>query len=343
MSAGTPDGLRMAVMGCADIAWRRTLPAMAGDPRVHVAAIASRDLERAERFAGRFGGVAVEGYAALLERTDLDAVYIPLPALLHAEWVERALRAGLHVLVEKPLTGTYAETARLVALARSRGLVLLENYMFLHHSQHGAVRDMVARGAVGELRGFAGAFTFPPKPEGDIRYQRDVGGGAFLDFGGYPVRAALYFLGDLQVVGAVFRHDPDLDVVTSGNVLLSTPHGVAAQLTFGMEHSYHNAYRLIGSTGQILLDRVFTPPETHNPVVRIERQDSREELVLPADHQFANVVAAFARAVLTGEDVTPQQEGSLRQARLIEEIRAAAVHADIRSGVFREATAPVAR
>jgi NDP-hexose-3-ketoreductase len=330
MSVSATDRLRMGVMGCADIAWRRTLPAMLSDAAVQIVAIASRDRRRAAEFTDRFGGIPLEGYDSLLERDDVDAVYIPLPALLHAEWIERTLEAGKHVLVEKPMTDSYAETSRLVALARSRGLVLLENFMFLYHSQHAAVRKLLADGAIGELRGFSSAFTIPPKPEGDIRYLRDVGGGAFLDFGGYPVRAALHFLGgDLQIVGAVFRHDRDRDVVMSGNVLLCTPDGVAGQLTFGMEHSYRNSYSLSGSTGRIMLDRVFTPPETHRPALRIERQDHREEIVLPSDHQFANVIRAFVRAVLNGGDLRSQEEGTLRQAFLIEQIQQTALHVKI--------------
>lgn len=232
------------------------------------------------------------------------------------------LDAGKHVLVEKPLTAGYEDTGRLIDQARSRGLVLLENYMFLYHSQHTVVRKALAEDVIGELRGFSSAFTIPPKPVGDIRYQRDVGGGAFLDFGGYPVRAAQYFLGgDLKVVGAVFRHHRSRGVVMSGSVLLSTPEGVPARLTFGMEHSYRNTYSLSGSTGRIILDRAFTPPETYQPVMRVERQDHHEQFVLPADHQFANVIDTFVDAVLGDRGIREQQEGSLRQAALIEEIR----------------------
>jgi dTDP-3,4-didehydro-2,6-dideoxy-alpha-D-glucose 3-reductase len=330
MTSAPPARLRMGVMGCADIAWRKTLPAMQAEASVDIVGVASRDRQRAAEFADRFGAVPLVGYDALLERSDVDAVYIPLPALLHAEWIERTLNAGKHVLVEKPMTDSYAKTSELVALARARGLVLLENFMFLYHSQHAAVRKLLADGAIGELRGFSSAFTIPPKPEGDIRYQSDVGGGAFLDFGGYPVRAAQHFLGgDLQVVGAVFRLDGERDVVMSGEALLCTPQGVPVQLTFGMEHSYRNSYRLSGSTGRILLDWVFTPPETHRPVVRVERQDHREELVLPADHQFANVIRAFAGRVLNGGDTRTTDEGTLRQAQLIEAIQQAALYVKI--------------
>jgi NDP-hexose-3-ketoreductase len=327
MNVSSASRLRMGVLGCADIAWRRTLPAMLANPSVEVAAIASRDKRKAAAFTDRFGGLPLEGYGSVLDRPEVDAVYIPLPALLHATWIERALDAGKHVLVEKPMTHSAAETGRLFGLARERGLVLLENFMFLYHSQHATVRKLIADGVIGELRGFASAFTFPPKPAGDIRYDRSVSGGAFVDFGGYPVRAALHFLGgDLRPVGAVFRCEPDAGVVVSGNILLCTSQGVAAQLTFGMEHSYCNSYELSGSTGRMLLDWVFTPPENHRPVLRIVRQDHREELVLPADHQFANVIEAFVRAVADGLDTGSREEGTTQQAALVDEIQRTARH-----------------
>lgn len=293
---------------------------MTTDPRIDIVAIASRDERRATTFTDRFGGTPFEGYDAIVEHDDVDAVYIPLPLMLHAHWAARCLAAGKHVLVEKPMSGTHRESSDLVALARSRDLVLFENYMFLHHSQHAVVAKLIADGTIGELRGFSSSFTIPPKTGNDIRYQREVGGGAFLDIGGYPVRAALHFLGnDLRTAGAVFRRHPDRDVVISGGILLSTPDGIPAQLTFGMEHSYRNRYSFSGSTGRISLDRAFTPPETHCPVLRIERQDHREELTLRADHQFARALDAFADAV---NDEKPfEQPGTLEQAALIDEIR----------------------
>jgi NDP-hexose-3-ketoreductase len=329
-SNDTAQRLRFGVIGCADIAWRRTLPAMITNPAIEVVAIASRDLGRATEFTDKFGGTPLAGYSGVVEREDVDAVYIPLPLMMHAEWIERCLDAGKHVLVEKPMTDSYKETSSLIDLARSRGLVMMENYMFLHHSQHATVRKVLADGVIGEVRGFRGDFTIPPKPAGDIRYQYDVGGGPFLDFGGYPLRAALHVLGKkLQVVGAVFRRDADLDVVMSGGVLLATEQGVPVQLTFGMEHSYRNSYSLSGSIGSLTLDWAFTPPHTHRPVMRIERQDHREELVLTAEDQFANVVDIFVDAVASGDDLRREHEGTLEQAALMEQIRMAAVTVNV--------------
>ncbi|WP_217213920.1 Gfo/Idh/MocA family protein [Streptomyces sp. AC550_RSS872] len=315
--------VRFGVIGCADIAWRRTLPAMVAEETVGLVAVASRQSVKAERFADRFGCVPVEGYEALLARDDIDAVYVPLPAMLHADWVGRALAAGKHVFAEKPLTTEEHRTRQLVALARARGLVLLENFMFLHHSQHAAVDELVAGGAIGEMRGFSSAFTIPPKPADDIRNSAETGGGALVDIGVYPIRAAMRFLGpDLELGGAVLRIDRERDIAVSGSVQLFRPDdGVTAQLNFGMEHSYRTSYELSGSRGRLSLDRVFTPPESYQPVLRLERQDHREERTLPADDQFRNVVRDFARAVRTGDRLDGLAECSLRNAALVEQVR----------------------
>lgn len=316
--------LRFGTLGCAAFARRRMLPAMAAGPDTEVAAVASRDAAKAAETAARFGGTAVHGYAELLERDDVDAVYVPLPPALHAEWTEKALLAGKHVLAEKPLTTDAVRTGELFDLARDRGLVLMENVMFVHHSQHTVVARLVRDGAIGELRALHATFTVPRLPEDDIRYRRDLGGGALWDIGIYPVRAALHLLGDgLELIGAQLTTGAGREVDTAGAALLATPEGVAAQLTFGMDHSYRNTYELAGSEGRITVDRAFTPPADHRPVLRVERAAGTEELRLEPDDQVAGTLAAFVSAVRTGS-LGPDRE-CRAQAALLGAIRASAV------------------
>ncbi|MEU4209217.1 Gfo/Idh/MocA family oxidoreductase [Streptomyces sp. NPDC026206] len=318
------DQLNVAVLGCAGIAWRKTLPALSADPSVRLRAVASRTGEKAARFAAAFGCEAVTGYQALLERPGIDAVYIPLPAGLRAEWIARALEAGKHVLAEKPLT-TAAGTAReLVELSEKRGLLLMEGFMFLHHRVHRAVGELVAEGRIGEPRMFSAEFTIPPLPAGDIRHRPDLGGGALFDLGSYTVRAARHYCGPgLSPAGAVLVEDPVTGVDVSGAALLSAG-PMTAQVSFGMVHHYRSRYTLRGSEGTITLDRAFTPPPTVRPVVRVDRQDRTEELTLPADDHFANLVTAFATTALRGGDFTGHGEDIVRQAVLLERIRLAA-------------------
>ncbi|TYR64455.1 Gfo/Idh/MocA family protein [Streptomyces parvus] len=322
-----PRPLRIGVAGCADIALRRMLPAFAASPHTEPTVIASRSADKAWSAAGDYGCEGVEGYDALLERPDVDAVYVPLPVALHARWTERALRAGKHVLAEKPLTARAADTARLLGLARERGLVLAENYLFVHHSAYTAVRELVASGAIGEPRSLSASFTIPPRPVDDIRYRADLDGGALLDIGVYPLRLASMLLGaGLRVNGAVLRHDVAHGVDLGGSALLDDPAtGVSAQLVFGMEHAYTASWRLLGSTGSLSLGRAYLPPAGHRPVLRIDGADGFEERILPAHDQAAAAVEAFADAVhAAGRGEAVDTAPVLRQAELVDAVRRAA-------------------
>jgi len=313
--------VRMGVIGCADIALRRMLPAMAASADVELVAVASRDPHKARQAAQRHGCAAVHGYAQLLAREDVEAVYVPLPAALHEVWVEAALLRGKHVLAEKPLTTDPARTAELLALAAARGLALVENVLFVHHGQHAAVLGLVREGAIGETRSLHAAFAVPALPDGDIRYRPELGGGALWDVGVYPVRAALHLLGpDLVVAGALLSSEAGREVDTSGAALLHDRAGTVAQLTFGIGHAYRSGYELRGTEGRITLERAFTPPAGHRPVLRLERGTRSEDITLDAEDQVANALTAFAAAVRTG-GAYRGRDVVLRQALLLDAIR----------------------
>ncbi|MGV9249524.1 Gfo/Idh/MocA family protein [Streptomyces sp. NPDC003710] len=313
--------LRIGVLGCADIALRRMLPVIVGAESARIVAVASRSRRKAERVAERFGCDAVTGYRNLLARDDIDAVYIPLPPGMHFEWIAEALHAGKHVLAEKPLCTTYSETVALMKLARERNLVLVENFMFLHHAQHTVVRGLVEE-SIGRLQVFSSSFGVPPLNPESFRYQPSLGGGALLDVGVYPLRAAqLYLPGELEVLAATRRMDPVTGVDVAGSALLVTPAGVTAQLDYGFEHSYRCTYALWGSGGRISLDRAFTPPEQLKPLVTIQQQDRLTQLNAPADHQVRNAFEAFVAAVRSGTGAPRAEAEALRQARLVEDVR----------------------
>ncbi|WP_343245196.1 Gfo/Idh/MocA family oxidoreductase [Streptomyces sp. SID14478] len=319
------DRVRMGVLGCADIAWRRMLPVLAAHPAVELVAVGSRDGAKAAAFAERFGGEPVAGYDTVLGRPDVDAVYVPLPPALTADWTRRALQADKHVLCEKPLTGSARQASELRDLARARGRALFENYMFLCHPQHQLVDDLLAAGRIGRLRSLSAEFTIPAKPADDIRHRRDLDGGALTGVGGYPLRTALRHLGPgLEVVGAFLRADPHTGVDTGGAALLRTPDGVPAQLGFGVEHAYSCRYELTGSLGRITVPRAYTPPADHTAVVHLERGGAHEELTVPPHDQFRSVVTAFVAHIRSGAP-SPLTGGALvEQARLVEGVRAVA-------------------
>ncbi|GAA3453641.1 Gfo/Idh/MocA family protein [Dactylosporangium matsuzakiense] len=325
------DGrIRFGVLGCSSVARRRTMPAIAACPEATLSVVASRDPEKAKAFAAEFG-CAAAGYDELLEHDDVDAVYLPLPTALHGPWGAKVLAAGKHLLVEKPAATSADETRELVRAATGADRLLRENFTFLHHPQHARVAQLVADGRIGEPRTFTGEFCFPPLPDGDIRYVPQLGGGALLDAGVYPLRAAQLLLGDdLRVVGGALRMDPQRGVDVAGQALLVSAGGVFASAQFGFQHAYGSRYTLWGSAGRIVVDRAFTPQATWPPVLRIERQDHVEELTLPPAHQFLGAVASFAAAALAGRTARhPAEQAGLasmvRTAELVDAVRHAAV------------------
>ncbi|HJP80328.1 MAG TPA: Gfo/Idh/MocA family oxidoreductase [Pseudonocardiaceae bacterium] len=320
--------LRIGVLGCAEIARRRALPAFLARPGVRLVAVASRDGVKAASFAAEFGCAAVTGYQALLDRADVDAVYLPLPPALHVPWAREALLAGKHVLAEKPLATEVAEATELVELAASRGLVLMENFAFLHHPQLALVRKLIDDGEIGELRGITAEFGFPPVEPTSIRYQPELGGGALLDAGVYPLRTARVFLGaDINVLGASLRLDPASGVDVGGAALVVDADGVTGQLAFGFDRAYRCTYTLWGSKGRLIADRAFSAPPGFQPPVRLERQSGTKELAAPAAAQFETIIARFAELAL-GAQTSLAEPGIgadvVAQARLLGDVRAAA-------------------
>jgi NDP-hexose-3-ketoreductase len=300
------------------------LPAIREMDGVDLVAVASRERDKADRVAAGFGCAGIAGYQNLLAREDIDAVYVPLPPSMHHEWATRALDAGKHVLAEKPLTTSYRCTAELVALARRRNLVLAENFMFLYHSQHDAVRKLIDDGAIGELQVFASSFGIPPLNPASFRYRPGLGSGCLLDVGVYPLRVAqLYLSARLEVLGAGLRRGTT-GVDVAGSALLRAPDGVTAHVDFGFQHCYRSTYELWGTHGRLSVSRAFTPTEHLKPVVRLEQQDVVTELVLPADHQVRNTIAAFAAAALTPGIRPSFGEALLEQAMLVDQVRDAA-------------------
>ncbi|SCE89348.1 Predicted dehydrogenase [Micromonospora chaiyaphumensis] len=316
-----PEPVRLGVLGCADIAWRRTLPAVLAEPRLRLVAVASRDGGRARRFADRFGAAPVTGYDRLLDRDDIDAVYVPLPAALLPRWVDAALATGRHVLAEKPLGRTGAEARELVVRATAGDLVLMENAAFQLHPQHEEARRLVAAGEIGPLRTVTSVFGISPLPPEDIRYRPELGGGALLDVGFYPLRTAQMFLGpELRVVGAHLHTGPS-GVDIAGSALLAAPDGVAAAVSFGFGHAYRNAYELWGGDGRLVLERAFTPPPEHRPELSLHGPAGVRRRTLRPHHQFAALAADFAAAVTTRRDLRRHHDEVIGRAALAEAVR----------------------
>lgn len=313
--------LNIAVMGCAGIAQRSMIPAIKAVPEWNLVAVASRSKEKAERFAEQFDCEAVVGYENLLNRSDIDAIYMPLPTGLHHEWITKALKAGKHVLAEKSIAYDYASAVEMVNIAKANSLVLMEDFMFQYHSQHQFVFDLLRKGEIGEIRVFRANFAFPPMPKTNFRYDDDIGGGALLDAAGYTVRAVHFILGDkFEVKAANLYIDSETGTNIYGGAFLDNGKGVSAQIAFGMDHYYQCNYEIWGSKGKITADRAFTPKPDFSPLIIVEKQGERKEHQMPPDNHFSGSIKEFHQAISTG-DVEKHHHDVLLQSKTLDDIR----------------------
>jgi len=199
--------IRWGVLGVANIGVRTVIPAIQRAPNARLIAIASRTPARAEDAARRLGIPRAHGsYEALLADPEVEAVYIPLPNSLHREWTIRCAEAGKHVLCEKPLALTAREAEEMAAACRQHGVALMEAFMYRFHPRTERVGRLAADGALGDVRMVRAAFTFAVRePDLNIRFRRDLGGGALYDVGCYTINVSRMVLGEPELAFAAGR------------------------------------------------------------------------------------------------------------------------------------------
>jgi predicted dehydrogenase len=292
-------GLRWGIMGTANIARGAFLPGVrhAGGT---AAAVAGRDPARTKEYAQANGiDRAIDGYQRLIDDPDVDALYIALPNSVHAEWTLRALRAGKPVLCEKPLTGHLAQTQQVLAVARETGTLLWEAFVFPFHEQLARIRELVADGAIGELREIQSSFHFQVGRPDNIRLFADLDGGALNDVGCYPIRLAweLFGAGHVSAQASAETGGHDVDVETWG--ILGYPGGRRLLLSSGLRRSYDAFSRLLGTTGQIHVTNPFHPGAGDYFQVLAGRAEPRT--VPAADVPSFGPAVAHIQAVLADE------------------------------------------
>ncbi len=312
--------MKIGIIGAADIAFRRFLPALKKCPGIEYAGVASRAPEKANRFTEIYGGKGYSSYEALLADESVDAVYLPLPPALHYEWGRKVLLAGKHLLMEKPFTASLSETEELLSLAEEKGLAVHENYMFLYHSQLTRIKELIAGGTLGEIRLIRAAFGFPKRSGDDFRYKKALGGGALLDCGGYPVRLALELLGEgVKVTQARLVQPAGYEVDLFGSAVLENPAGICAQVSFGMDNAYQCQLEVWGSKITLIAPRVFTAGPDFAPSLILRSSFGEEALSLEEDDSFLRSIQVFQEKI--DRKVTPDNSSIRYQAELIDAAR----------------------
>ena len=257
---------------------------------------------KAKVFIDTYGGEIFSSYEEIINSSDIEALYIPLPPGLHYKWAKKALEAGKHVLVEKPSTTSLTDTKELISLAKQKGLALHENYMFTFHSQLDVIDEIVNNGELGEVRLYSIKFGFPMRSANDFRYVKSLGGGALIDAGGYCIKYATRLLGEsARLVYSQLNNKDGFEVDMYGSGAFVNDKGATAQIAFGMDNDYKCELEIWGSTGTLKTGRVLTAPVGFEPTITISRNGSVEERKLESDDAFEKSILKFKECIFNEE------------------------------------------
>jgi D-xylose 1-dehydrogenase (NADP+, D-xylono-1,5-lactone-forming) len=284
------DRVRIGVVGAANIGRKVVIPAILRARNAELVALASSS-DAGARFLRDTGLAAADGrplrdavrlhrgYAGLLADPDVDAVYIPLPNHLHAEWSARAADAGKHVLCEKPAALDAAQTAAMIDHCTSRGVVWMEAFMYRFHPQWQIVRRLLDEGAIGELRAVVAVFTFTVRDPGNVRRVPEYGGGSLS--------------------GSSVRSPEGVDEEFRG--LLDFGAGGSALILSSLSQPYRHHVRLLGTEGDITVPRAFVlRPDDEVRVIHADADGREQAHPVAAADEYRLEIEDFADCVLRG-------------------------------------------
>ena len=318
--------IRWGVLGAAKIAIEKVIPAMQVGEHCEVVAIASRDAARAEQAAKKLGIAKSYGsYDALLADPEIDAIYNPLPNHLHVPLSVQAAEAGKHVLCEKPIALTVAEAKELLAARNRTGVKIQEAFMVRTNLQWLGVRDLIRDGRIGKLRSVLGYFSYLNLDPRNIRNMLDIGGGAVMDIGCYPITTSRFTFEEepTRVVACVER-DPEMKIDRLTSAILDFPSGQSI-FTCSTQMVPYQRMHFFGEKGRIEVEVPFNAPNRVPCRIFVDDgSDTRgggvQTIELPVCDQYTLQGDAFAKAILDDGPVPVPLEDAVKNMAVIEAV-----------------------
>jgi predicted dehydrogenase len=312
-------GMRIGVLGAARIVPLALLQPARAIGGVRVTAIAARDPGRARAFALKHDIPTVHGdYESLLADASIDAIYNPLPAALHGHWTLQALDAGKHVLCEKPFTANATEARAVADTARHSGLVVMEAFHYRYHPLADRIIDIARSGEIGELIRLSATFCFPIPPGRNIRWQEQLGGGATMDIGCYPIQLLRHITGqEPTVTWAIAKAvSPNVDRFLKAQVAF--PSGATGELTAALWSArlLSSTLTMTGTRGSLRVLSPYHPQVFHHFVVRTADGRRRERFSRLATYQYQ--LEAFRAAVQDGTPIITGPDDAVANMTVID-------------------------
>lgn len=324
MSPRLEGMVRWGILSTAEIN-NEIIPVFDGLAVASLQAVASRDNKRARAYADAnriprsFGS-----YEALIADPDIDCVYISLPNSMHAEWTEKALEAGKHVLCEKPLTPSVREAKRLFEVARLNDRILMEAFMYRHHPQTLRIRELIDEGVVGDLQVMRSSFNFKTaNPSTDVRYDPKLSGGALLDVGSYCVSLHNFVMDSAptKVNGLAREVQSGIEEGFVGQMQYDS--GVLAQFDVSLFTPLDIGFTAIGNEGKL---SVKTPWYPHKPPqqILVERGSESWFEDSQGENSYQLEVVNLSLAVMGQEIPLVTESETLRNLETLERLAASA-------------------
>jgi predicted dehydrogenase len=321
-----PDRIRWGVLGTAKIALTKVIPAMQRSPWCEIAAIASRDHAKAVETAERLQIPNSYGsYEELLADSSIEAIYNPLPNNLHVPFTIKAAEAGKHVLCEKPIAMNAAEARTLIDVRERTGVRIQEAFMVRTHPQWLETRRLINAGKIGSLRAISGFFSYFNPDPANIRNQLELGGGALMDIGCYPINVSrfMYASEPTRVVSHIAR-DPATGTDTLTTAMLDFPNGHS---TFTCSTRLAPYQRMIfhGTEGRIEVLIPFNAPNDRPTQILLDTSDdlsgqSAETIELPICDQYEIQGTLFSRAIRENREQAIPLEDSINNMKVIDAV-----------------------
>jgi len=324
MTNQTP--LRFGILGAARIAPMALIQPARRVAEAHVLAVAARDAEKARAFGMKHGIPRIhDSYDALLADPEIDAIYNPLPNGLHCAWTIKALRAGKHVLCEKPIASNADEAQQMANAARESGRVLVEAFHWRYHPLAKRVKEVLASGAIGAPRHYEAALAFPiGMMRNDIRWRWDLAGGALMDAGCYTVSMVRHMAESEPEVetAKAWLWSPQVDRRMQAKLRFADGRSAAILASMWSRTLLKMSLRITGERGEV---RVFNPiaPHFYNRVtVRTPNGATSEHVA--GEATYTCQLRAFIDHVRNGTPVPTGPDDAIANMRVIDAVYRAA-------------------
>jgi predicted dehydrogenase len=314
--------VRWGVLSTAKIGTQKVLPAMQQGQYCEIAAIASRDLAKAQADAARLGIPKAYGsYEELLADPEIEAVYNPMPNHLHVPWSIKAIEAGKHVLCEKPIGLSAAEAQELLDAARQHPQIkVMEAFMYRHHPQWLRAKQIVDAGGIGELRTVHSFFSYFNDDPSNIRNMADIGGGGLMDIGCYNISVSRFIFGaEPQRVLGIVEYDPSFHTDRLASGILDFGRGTAT-FTCSTQLTSYQRVNIYGTTGRVEIEIPFNAPADRPCRMWHQRGGEIEEIVLETADQYTLQGDLFSQAVLNDTPVPTPLEDAIGNMRVIDAV-----------------------